>query len=149
MDFRYGQILGVARVTLGDDSIIDCARVHIFGRPKADAIHEMPVFCARASPVSWILLEDIGKPVIVEHVEGDPDSRNSVGADLVALGGTRTWEIRPILPEEESVFTATGYRGNCHEKACDDGSGDDSESDSDSDLHVPEDSGSESDWSDC
>jgi hypothetical protein len=117
--------------------------VHIFPRPKADEVHEFPTFTNAVSPtgVTWMLLRDIGLPVVIESLSGQAGQRGRRKV-LVALGGTRTWQVQDIEPEAGTVFTER--RG----VAIPDADNSDVDSDSDTELRSLESSDSDcSEWS--
>jgi hypothetical protein len=116
----------VGSAKLGDGTNYAVARVHIFPRPTADKVHEFPTFpnLASSTKVTWVLLADIGLPVVVESVDGTAKNRRRSGM-LVALGGTRTWQLQKIEPEAGTVFAEHARKASM--SACD------SESDSDVD----------------
>jgi hypothetical protein len=76
--------------------------------------------------VTWISFLHVGKPVIVENINGNPRfrsvSQHRGKPSLVALGATRTWAIKKMCPDEGSIFEM--------EEACDGDEGDFSDSSS-------------------
>jgi hypothetical protein len=90
--YRYGEILYFAKLELGDDTVLDIARVHMFPAPERDAVHEMPTFSALpVKEVLWLHVTDIGEPVILDSLNGRPSQR--MDGQLVALGGRRDFMI--------------------------------------------------------